>query len=246
MNRIQSIFILFIASVSVAAFAARPRHGSKAKTDEDYDFWEPDYSVVTVMSGVVGDTSATVGTFNEICVPREVIAPAPQLPKHPIMGEAVITDPEVICNFVRRNNPAFPQEIAEAYLKVGEMYGIRGDMALCQAIIETGWFRFADGTAVRPEQHNYCGMGVTSRGMTGNSFESIEDGVRAQIQHLYAYCCRRPIPEGESLLDPRFKLVSRGVAPNWEDLSNRWAMNPNYGNQIIRLHQQLVDFDKEK
>ncbi len=163
-----------------------------------------------------------------------------------ICGSAEIRDPERIAAFVRRNNKDFPVEIAEAYIRVGDRYGIRGDIALCQAIIETGWFRFADGTAVTPDQHNYCGMGVTSRGMKGCSFETIDDGATAHIQHLYAYACRTPLPQGEQLLDPRFKLVSRGVAPNWTDLSNRWAMNPNYGNQILRLYNQLQTYINQK
>ena len=147
---------------------------------------------------------------------------------------------------MRRNNKTFPVEIADAYIRVGRRYGIRGDIALCQAIIETGWFRFADGTAVTPDQHNYCGMGVTSRGMKGCAFETVEHGATAHIQHLVAYATRSPLPEGEQLLDPRFRLVTRGVAPNWTDLSNRWAMNPNYGNQIIQLFNQLLNYANSK
>ena len=155
-----------------------------------------------------------------------------------ILGEAQI-DARTLWLFVRRHNADFPIEIAEAFLSIGRSYGIRGDVALCQAIIETGWFRFADGTAVTPDPHNYCGLGVTGRGQRGASFETIEDGVRAHLQHLYAYASTDPLPSGEPLLDPRFSLVKRGVASSWHDLSNRWAMNPNYGRQILTLYSQL-------
>lgn len=206
--------------------------------DDDFGFWDPDYSTTTIVAVRV-DTSARIISFNEVCpLPVEVI-PAPA---NPILGAAEVTDSERLVRFVRRHNPAFPTEIAEAYLRVGDRYGIRGDVAFCQAIIETGWFRFADGTAVTPDQHNYCGMGVTQGGMKGNSFETVEQGVTAQLQHLYAYCCNKPLPEGETVVDPRFKLVCRGVAPNWDDLSNRWAMNPNYGRQIMSLYDQLLNF----
>lgn len=211
--------------------------------EDDYDVWDPDYSVATVVGQHLGDTSAVVGTFNEICrLPDE--APAPVV--NPIMGKAVVNDADLLCRFVRRNNADFPLEVAQAFLDVGERYGIRGDVALCQAIIETGWFRFADGTAVTPDQHNYCGLGVTGRGMKGNSFDSVVEGVTAQIQHLYAYCCKNPLPAGEKLVDPRFKLVTRGVAPNWDDLSNRWAMNKNYGKQIMQLYEQLLSMTDRK
>lgn len=206
--------------------------------EDDFGFWDPDYSTTTIVA-VRADTSARLVSFNEVCLlPDE----APPAVVNPIMGAAVVRDAEQMARFVRRINADFPTEIAEAYLTVGDRYGVRGDVAFCQAIIETGWFRFADGTAVTPEQHNYCGMGVTSRGMRGDSFDSVEQGVMAQMQHLYAYCCKNPLPDGEPIIDPRFRLVCRGVAPNWDDLSNRWAMNPNYGRQIMTLYDQLLNF----
>lgn len=157
-----------------------------------------------------------------------------------ILGEPTV-DAETMWRFVNKVNPDFPIEIARAYIEVGRRYGIRGDIALCQAVIETGWFRFADGTAVRPEQHNYCGLGVEKRGMTGCSFNSIEEGVTAQLQHLYAYAADTPLPDGEKMVDPRFKLVKRGCAQSWHDLSGRWAMNDRYGTQILSLYQRLLE-----
>lgn len=205
--------------------------------DEDaYDVWEPVYAM-PAGTGKAG--KATIST----CAP-ELPAPLTPVKEFSILGEPEF-DAQTLWLFVRRHNADFPIEIAETFLEVGSRYGIRGDIALCQAIIETGWFRFADGTAVKPEQHNYCGLGVTGRGMTGSSFESISDGVTAHIQHLYAYATTTPLPSGERLLDPRFSLVARGVARTWHDLSNRWAMNPNYGRQIFDLYTQLRK-DKDK
>lgn len=147
---------------------------------------------------------------------------------------------EQMIAFVKAKNSSFDGKIAEAFIKVGNKYGIRGDIAFCQSIIETGWFKFSGGTAVTPDQHNYCGMGVTSKGMKGAIFNTIEDGVTAQIQHLFAYATKTAIPTGDTLLDPRFKYVTRGIAPNWEDLSNRWAMNANYGTHILDMYSQLI------
>lgn len=155
-----------------------------------------------------------------------------------IRGESEVSA-ETMTAFVQKKNPDFDPAIAEAFIAIGRRYGIRGDIALCQAILETGWFRFSDGTAVTPDQHNYCGLGVTKRGLKGCSFETVEQGVTAMIQHLYAYCCQEPLPEGEALLDPRFRLVSRGIAPCWQDLSNRWAINPLYGDLILKLYSDM-------
>jgi N-acetylmuramoyl-L-alanine amidase len=162
----------------------------------------------------------------------------------PIMGEVVIA-PEKMVAFVKVVNPDAQdiEEIAKQFVEVGNKYGVRGDIAFCQSLIETGYFKFDGGTAVTPDQHNYCGMGVTSKGMKGNSFETVKDGVTAQIQHLLAYASKDELPEGETLLDPRFKYVKREVAPHWEDLSNRWAMNDNYGTHILSLYNKLLDYN---
>lgn len=167
-----------------------------------------------------------------------------QLMSQPIMGEPEI-DAATLHRFVTVQNPDFDREIAEAYISVGRRYGIRGDIALCQSILETGWFKFADGTAVRAEQHNYCGLGVVRLGQTGHSFDTVEKGVTAQIQHLFAYACKSPLPEGEELLDPRFKLVNRGVAPTWQELSGRWAANTRYARSIMKLYVQLKRFSSD-
>ena len=144
--------------------------------------------------------------------------------------------------FIKQHNSSFDREIAKQFLAVGKVYGVRGDIAICQSIIETGWFRFDDGTAVRPEQHNYCGLGVTSPGMTGNSFATIKLGVTAQIQHLYAYACTKALPAGETLVDPRFNYVNRGCAPTWESLGGKWASASNYGTKILQIYNQMVAF----
>lgn len=141
--------------------------------------------------------------------------------------------------YVSRHNSEFSREVAEAFYKIGERYGIRGDIAICQAIIETGWFRFDNGTAVKPEAHNYCGLGVKKRGDKGCAFASVEEGVTAMIQHLYAYACSNKLPNGEKVVDPRFSYVKRGCAPTWEKLAGRWAMNPRYGKNILQLYSNL-------
>lgn len=156
----------------------------------------------------------------------------------PILGEQKV-EVEKMYQFVASHNPDFPREVAQAFYEIGELYGIRGDIALCQAVVETGWFRFDNGTAVRPSDHNYCGLGVKKRGQRGCRFNSVEEGVRAMLQHLYAYACKDPLPAGEALLDPRFSFVSRGVASTWEGLNGRWAMNHNYARNILAIYKRM-------
>lgn len=159
-----------------------------------------------------------------------------------ILGETRL-QVEQMYAFVSSRNPDFPREIAEAFYTIGKRYGIRGDIALCQSILETGWFKFTGGTAVTLEQNNFCGLGVTKLGIKGHAFDTIEEGVTAQIQHLYAYACKKELPKGEKLIDPRFSLVRRGIAPTWADLNRRWAANSHYADRIMKLYSQMANFD---
>lgn len=168
-----------------------------------------------------------------------VLAMLPLEARTPILGSAKV-DAEQMYRFVASRNPGFEREVAEAFLEIGELYGVRGDIALCQAIIETGWFRFDNGTAVSPDAYNYCGMGVSRTGDSGCSFGSVREGVTAMMQHLYAYACHQDLPEGEELLDPRFRYVTRGSAKSWEALSGRWAMNPRYGRNILDMYKRMT------
>lgn len=168
---------------------------------------------------------------------------APTLPaRTSIMGDTEASV-ERMYQFVRAHNPDFDRDIAEAFHRIGTRYGIRADIALCQAILETGWFRFAGSTAVGGHQFNYCGLGVLASGMEGCCFTSMEAGVTAQFQHLYAYATKDPLPPGETLVDPRFGQVQRGIAPHWEKLNGRWAANKQYSKRILELYHRMLDFN---
>ena len=161
----------------------------------------------------------------------------------PILGTNVATV-ERMYQFVKSKNSSFDREIAEQFIAVSTIYGMRGDIALCQSIIETGWFKYTGGTAVTADDHNYCGLGVTTLGQKGCQFSTVKEGVTAQIQHLYAYCCNKSLPSGETLVDPRFNYVSRGTAPNWEDLgSGKWAAAAGYGTAIIAMYNDMMAFN---
>jgi hypothetical protein len=154
---------------------------------------------------------------------------------------------------IKKNNPDFDVEIAKAFFLLADEYHIDPMRAISQSILETGWFKFA-GSSVKAEQHNYCGLGATGGGAAGASFDTVENGVRAQLQHLYAYGCKDALPEGETtIVDPRFKYVTRGIATYWEQLAGRWAVpgfdgsdaeaamkaGTTYGQKIDKIYEQL-------
>jgi hypothetical protein len=145
----------------------------------------------------------------------------------------------------------FP-DVTELYVKIGREYGIRGDIAFFQAVKETNYFQFTG--QVTPAQNNYCGLWATGNpltglesyngadpqyvkleaGLHGATFVSTAAGVEAHIQHLYAYATKKPLPDGKVIIDPRFALVNRGIAPTWLQLNARWAVpGTTYGQSII-------------
>ena len=148
-----------------------------------------------------------------------------------IKGKQVATIDRMY-QFVKSKNPGFDREIAVQMYKMGEKYGIRGDIALCQSCIET---------AVTPDDHNYCGLGVTQKGKKGCQFATVALGCEAQIQHLFAYACTDALPYPK--VDPRFNYVRRGCAPTWESLGGKWASATNYGTQILAVYNQMMAFN---
>ncbi|MDD2586105.1 MAG: stalk domain-containing protein [Syntrophomonadaceae bacterium] len=168
-----------------------------------------------------------------------------------IIGKSVV-DSKYLKTVLRNNNADIPESIVDLYLQIGEEYGIRGDIAFCQAAKETGWWRFTG--LVKPYQNNYCGLAATGAAATGEEdlrgadsarvrfeegvhgaiFDSPATGVEAHIQHLYAYVTTNSLPQGKNLVDPRFVLVKRGIATTWSDLDGRWAVPGNgYGYSIL-------------
>jgi hypothetical protein len=153
---------------------------------------------------------------------------------------------------IKKNNANFDINIAKAFFSRAPKYGIDPLRAIAQSVLETGWFKF-EGSSVKPEQHNYCGLGATGGGVAGAAFDTIEDGVRAQLQHLFAYGCKKQLPEGDEIIDPRFAKVSRGIAPYWEQLAGRWAVpgfdgsdpgaavkaGKTYGQKIANIYDRL-------
>lgn len=171
-----------------------------------------------------------------------------------IMGTSIATAGQLNALLLSVNSQATNYlHLAEIFLEEGEKEGVRGDGAFCQSLIETGYFRF--GGDVQPGQHNYAGLGATG-GVPGLFFSDDRTGIRAQIQHLKAYASASPLTQ--ECVDPRYKYVSKGCAPTFEQLSGRWAVPgysgyPNlaaaraakdsYGDHIVQLLNSVVKTD---
>lgn len=149
--------------------------------------------------------------------------------------------------YIKKVNPKVPGSVIKMipyYITEGAAEGVRGDIAFAQSCLETGNFTFS-GSAVTLDQNNFCGMGVTSNGMKGNSFKTPQQGIRAQIQHLKAYASDDKL--NNTCVDPRFTYVKRASAPYVELLGIQenpsgggWAAGKGYGTKILNILSSIL------
>lgn len=162
-----------------------------------------------------------------------------------IFGAPVATQEQMV-QFIRLRNPnpkinCSVEDLVRYYYEEGAVENIRPDIALCQAIKETGTWNY--GGDVTPDQNNYCGLGTTGGGVKGGYFPTPQIGVRAHIQHLLVYTSTRPTKLKN--VDPRYDHIVNnrkdvfGNVHTWVGLNGIWASpGHNYGQDILSLWQQ--------
>ncbi len=156
-----------------------------------------------------------------------------------IMGHGNTSEIQMLM-FLKHNNEVVLDrygDIAQIYREEATIEGVNYDVAFCQMCVETGFLRF--GGDVKPEQNNFAGLGAIGSGAQGPSFPDQRTGVRAQVQHLKAYASTAPLVQ--TVVDPRFRFVTRGVAPLVSQLTGRWAADPNYDKKIMATLRRLYE-----
>ncbi len=234
---ISIVKVIMKATEASIAKANQESSASKPEIDKD-DIVE----VLTAKFGSLADLAKTKGYADFIDYMKNIIDDDTDLNDETdyesIMGASVLTAKQLTA-YIQKYNTDFDANIADAFIRLGKIYGIRGDVACCQSILETGWFKFI-GSSVDASQHNYCGLGATGNGAAGCKFATVDQGVEAQLQHLYAYACKADIPEGRTLYDPRFRYVTRGIAPRWVDLNLKWCSGSDYGEKILSIYKKAI------
>jgi len=134
------------------------------------------------------------------------------------------------------------EELARLYVEESAVEGVNHDVAFAQMCLETGFLRF--GGLVTPDMHNYCGLGAIGPGQTGERFPDARTGVRAHIQHLQAYAAEGPLKR--PLVDPRYRWVKRGSAPTIDQLTGKWATDPDYGRKIRTILERMAEFSTSR
>lgn len=168
-----------------------------------------------------------------------------------ILGSSLLTADDLAA-FARARGRAHPsvdvEELARIYIDEGEAEGVRADLAWVQSLIETGYFSFA-GSMVKPEDHNYAGIGACDSCSRGHIYATPQLGARSQIQLLRTYAdasattarLARPVagraPE---------QVGVRGCCATWMALAGVWATNRQYGISILRLYDDLLRFSVQR
>ncbi|MFP4363216.1 MAG: glucosaminidase domain-containing protein [Spirochaetia bacterium] len=162
------------------------------------------------------------------------------LPINSIQGMGVYPE-EVYISFFTEHaencDIGFAEEVLSQYMSRAGQYGINSDVAICQMILETNFLRFTGSVPI--EHNNFCGLGAETADNPGLAFRSIAEGVEAHLQHLYAYASEYELPTRQ--VDPRFDHVIRGSAVTVLDLSERWAIDPEYGRKIMNLLERVTE-----
>jgi hypothetical protein len=133
--------------------------------------------------------------------------------------------------------------LAQLFIDEGAAENVRGDIAFCQSIHETGWFEF--GGYSKPADNNFAGIGAYAGSDRYMTQPTAQLGVRAQIQHLRNYADAssrasnlanplvvRPFYDAAAFDTFRYK----GAAPSWTDLNGKWAVpGTTYGQNILSI-----------
>ena len=182
-------------------------------------------------------------------VPPPEMPMIPERPQIPlaIMGHGIISADNLTAFLLSVNAWAdydFVKDLSTYYIEEAALEGVNSDIAFVQMCLETGFLQF--GNLVTPDMYNFAGLGATglpgADGLPerGLHFPDPRTGVRAHIQHLKAYGSTEPL--NQELVNPRFRFVTRGIAPTFAGLTGRWATDPLYDQKISAILERLYEF----
>ena len=135
--------------------------------------------------------------------------------------------------YLGRRSPQAPK-VAELYLRSGNRYGIRGDVAFCLMIQETrAWTRSQSGPAWLP----------MTLGQWGD-----EETVGRLMRVLRAFASDEPI-DGEAQ-EPLQRMLEKngwlGTAACWEDLNGKWTeRGDRFGQDVASIWRNMMEWRGE-
>ncbi|WP_448574176.1 hormogonium tapered terminus morphoprotein TftA [Trichothermofontia sp.] len=157
----------------------------------------------------------------------------------PIMGRGQTSEVQLTM-FLKANHEsalAAVPDLAKLYREEALIEGVNHDIAFSQMCLETNFLRCSAGLPA--DAYNFGGLGSGGGASETLRFASARLGVRAHLQHLKAYACAEPLVQEQ--VDPRFRFITRGVAPTIAALSGRWSADPQYGAKVLGILRRLYE-----
>jgi hypothetical protein len=148
-----------------------------------------------------------------------------------LLGEASCSA-ERMNAYAKRRNLRAP-EVAELYLRLGQRYGVRGDVAYCQMVYETrNWTAELSGPSWAP--------------FTLAQW-SEEPCIELQMQILYTFATDLTLPQQMNTAKRSIALMERagwrGKVQCWEDLNGKWTAAGNqYGQDIVAMWRNMKEW----
>ena len=171
---------------------------------------------------------------NESCTPDQPTVSTNGSPT--ILGPTALTSEQLTAwwDETRHSQPqrldAPIDDVIAMYLAEGHAEGVRGDMALAQAIHETGYF-----TSTDTSRNNFAGIAHPDGAGSGRTLPDPRTGVRAHIQLLKKYATANDI----ALAHPDVAPNAGASARTWSELAGTWATDPSYWTAISRIYNAM-------
>ncbi len=156
-----------------------------------------------------------------------------------IMGNGHTSEVQMMMFLKANNENALTQfpDLPKIYREEASIEGVNYDIAFAQMCVETNFLNF--GGDLKSSQNNFGGLGSVSGEPEGATFPSSRIGVRAHIQQLKAYASLEPLVQEQ--VSPRFRFVTRGIAPLVDQLTGRWSVDTNYSAKILAILRRLYE-----
>jgi tetratricopeptide (TPR) repeat protein len=137
---------------------------------------------------------------------------------------------ENLVGFLLKNNQALEKRrewvntLIDSYIAEAGREGVNYEIAFAQMCYHTNYLTFVK-TLAKAETNNFCGINSLTSDKKAYTFESVQIGVRAHIQHLKGYASGEPLKG--ICVDPRYQYIGQkygfGSAATIDGLSGKWA-----------------------
>lgn len=137
-------------------------------------------------------------------------------------------------------------DLAPIFYEVSIKEGVDPAVTYTQSAKETGYMKF--GGVLDSSFKNPCGLKTRQGGgdkdpNAHQRFNSWEEGILAQVEHLALYAGAKGYPKNNPK-DPRHFDFCLGKAKTVKALGGNWAPSPQYGSEILQMMDGLYTFPK--